>query len=107
MALEIPQPIADYFAADKGDGEALAHCFTEAATVVDEEHTYSGRSEIARWRNEAAVKYNYTAEPIALEKRDGVIVVTAHLVGDFPGSPVDLTYSFILDGDKIASLEIV
>jgi hypothetical protein len=32
--------------------------------------------------------------------------VTSHLVGDFPGSPVDLRYFFVLDGDKIASLEI-
>jgi len=107
MSLEMPKPIADYFAADRGDGDAVARCFTEAATVIDEENTYSGRAEISRWRTDAAAKYSYTAEPIALEEHDGAMVVTSHLVGDFPGSPVDLTYSFVLEGDKIASLEIV
>jgi len=33
--------------------------------------------------------------------------VTSHLVRDFPGSPVDLRYFFILDGDQIAALEII
>lgn len=36
----------------------------------------------------------------------GRIVVTAHLVGDFPGSPTDLRYFFVLEDDKIADLEI-
>ena len=34
------------------------------------------------------------------------MVVTSHLVGNFPGSPVDLRFFFKLEGDKIASLEI-
>jgi len=34
-------------------------------------------------------------------------VVTSRLTGNFPGSPVDLRYFFRLEGDKIASLEIV
>lgn len=35
------------------------------------------------------------------------MIVTAHLTGNFPGSPVDLRYAFTLSGDKIARLEIV
>jgi len=34
-------------------------------------------------------------------------VVTSHVVGDFPGSPIDLRYLFVLDDDRIAELEIV
>jgi isoquinoline 1-oxidoreductase beta subunit len=49
----------------------------------------------------------YTSEPFACEAKDGKIVVTSHLVGNFPGSPVDLRYFFKLEGDKIASLEII
>jgi hypothetical protein len=52
--------------------------------------TYRGRSEITRWRKETAAKYNYTSQPIAIEENEGKSVVTAHLVGDFPGSPIDL-----------------
>ena len=106
MTLDIPKPIADYVAADKVSGDAVALCFTENATVIDENCTYVGRSEISQWRNDAISKYNYTVEPIGMTENNGVFIITGHVAGDFPGSPVDLTYSFVLDGDKIASLEI-
>jgi len=28
-SLDLPKPIAAYFAADRGDGEAVSRCFTE------------------------------------------------------------------------------
>jgi hypothetical protein len=34
------------------------------------------------------------------------ITVTGHVSGNFPGSPVDLRYAFVLDGERIARLEI-
>ncbi len=106
MALDLPPPIAAYFAADKGDGDAVARCFTETAIVKDEGHTYSGRAAIAAWKTAASAKYSYTGEPIAVAEKDGRTVVTSHLVGDFPGSPVDLRYFFRLEGDRIAALDI-
>ena len=33
--------------------------------------------------------------------------ITSRLTGNFPGSPVNLRFFFGLDGDKIASLEII
>jgi hypothetical protein len=36
----------------------------------------------------------------------GRTVVTSHVAGDFPGSPVDLRYFFRLENDKIVELEI-
>ena len=39
--------------------------------------------------------------------KDGKTIVTSRLVGNVPGSPVDLRYFFKLEGDKIASLEII
>jgi hypothetical protein len=75
--------------------------------VKDEGHTYNGRAAIQQWKADSATKYSYTSEPFAIEDKDGKIVVTSHLVGTFPGSPVDLRYFFVLDGDKIASLEII
>ncbi|MEN1398751.1 nuclear transport factor 2 family protein [Pseudomonas aeruginosa] len=102
--LNLPKPIADYFSADRGDAEAVAQCFTENA-VEDEGRTYNGRIEIARWKTEASTKYQYTCEPIAIAETEGKIVVTGHLVGDFPGSPVDLRYFFELENGKIAALE--
>lgn len=107
MPIDLSKPIVAYFTADKSDSEAVARCFTDHATVKDEGHTYRGRDAIKRWKADSATRYSYTSEPFAVEHKDGRIVVTSHLVGDFPGSPVDLRYFFVLDGDKIASLEIV
>ncbi|MBV8225436.1 MAG: nuclear transport factor 2 family protein [Verrucomicrobia bacterium] len=104
----LPEPIAAYFTADKGlDGKAVSQCFTENAIVKDESHTYSGRAEILQWQEVTTSKYQYTSEPFACEKPDREIIVTSHLTGNFPGSPVDLRYFFKLEGDKISSLEII
>jgi SnoaL-like domain len=107
MTLDLPKPIAAYFTADKGDTEAVAECFTENANVKDEGHTYQGRAAIKQWKAEASARYQYTSEPFACEQKDGKVVVTSRLTGNFPGSPVNLRFFFGLEGDKIASLEII
>lgn len=107
MTLNLPKPIAAFFAADKADGEAISQCFTENALVKDEGHTYGGRAAIKKWKTDASAKYQYTSEPFACEQKDGVTIVTSRLTGNFPGSPVNLRFFFKLDGDRIASLEII
>jgi len=108
MAIELPRAIADYFAADAGlSAEAIAACFTQAATIKDEGNTYTGRDAIRRWKDESSAKYTYTVEPISIADEGGRTVVTSHLVGDFPGSPTVLRYFFALDGEKIAELEVI
>jgi hypothetical protein len=106
-SLNLPKPIAAYFIADEVDGEAVSQCFTENAVVKDEGHTHKGRAAIKEWKTDASAKYQYTCEPFACEEKDGKIVVTCHLVGNFPSSPVDLRFLFKLEGEKIASLEII
>jgi hypothetical protein len=106
-SLNLPKPITAYFAADKGDSETLSQLFTENAVVKDEGHTYKGRAAIKQWKTDTSTKYEYSSEPFACEQKDRKIVVTSHLVGNFPGSPVDLRYFFKLEGDKIALLEII
>ena len=106
-SLSLPKPIAAYFTADSGDGETVSQCFTENAIVKDEGHTHKGRAAIREWKANVSTKYKYTCEPLACEEKDGKTVVTCHLVGNFPGSPVDLRFFFGLEGDKIASLEII
>lgn len=108
MTIILPDVIARYFAADKrANAEAIAQCFTPDAVVVDEGNTYAGREAIRRWMANASTQYSYVVEPFALSEADGRVVVTSHLVGNFPGSPVDLRYLFVLDGDRIAELTIV
>ncbi len=106
-SLNLPKPIAAYFDRDKGDSETLSRCFTENAVVKDEGHTHKGRAAIKLWKSDASKKYQYTSEPFVCEQKDGKAVVTSRLTGNFPGSPVDLRFFFELEGDRIASLEIV
>ena len=106
-SLQLPEPIAAYFSADKVDGETVSQCFTENAVVKDEGHTHRGRAAIKEWKSEVMTKYQYTCQPLAFEDKDGTKIVTCHLTGDFPGSPVDLRFLFKLENDKIASLEVI
>ncbi|GGC81211.1 nuclear transport factor 2 family protein [Chelatococcus reniformis] len=106
MSLDLPAPVAAYFAADKVADGAIAMCFTDEAVVKDEGHAHAGRAAIAKWRTEASVRYSYTSDPVAVAVEPARVVVTSRVTGNFPGSPVDLRYVFVLAGDKIASLEI-
>jgi hypothetical protein len=106
MTFKLPQPIAAYFAADRGSSEVFAQCFTSNAIVKDEGHTYNGTAEIQQWNAESSTKYTYTAEPFAFKEKDGRIIVSSRVTGNFPGSPIDLQYFFELAENKIAALEI-
>jgi hypothetical protein len=106
MAIDLSKPILDYFQADRGDRGAVADCFTDTAAVTDEGKTYRGQNAIREWKTASSKKYSYTVDPFSVEEAGGLTVVTAHVVGNFPGSPVDLHYSFKLDHGLIASLEI-
>lgn len=108
MSIDLPIPATNYFAADKGRSpEAVAECFTEGAIVKDEGNTYTGREAIRKWKEDSSAKYTYTVEPFAITTEGERTVVTSHLTGNFPGSPVDLNYFFVFEGDKIAELEII
>ena len=107
MSINLPEPIAAYFAADTLDSEAVARCFTKDAVVKDEGHTHAGLEAIKKWKDEATAKYHYTCEPFRSEPKEGMTVVTCHLTGSFPGSPIDLRYFFRLERGKVAKLEIL
>ena len=107
MPINLPKPIATYFAADATSREAVADCFTANATVIDERKTHQGREAIRQWKAASTAKYSYVTEPTAIKNEGGRSVVTARVTGNFPGSPADLHYTFTLDGDAISRLEIV
>src|SRR5258707_6499 len=48
--IDLPAPVAAYFAADTTGAEAVAQCFTDGAVVIDERQEYRGRTAIARWK---------------------------------------------------------
>ena len=108
MSIDLPTPIAIYIAAEnRGDTDALAQCFAEDAVVRDEGRTIEGLAAIKQWKAETKKKYQHTVEPLASTQKDGKIIVTNRLTGNFPGSPIELEFVFTLDSNKIASLEIL
>src|ERR1700745_4410575 len=107
MSIELPKPVAAYFAAEHaGDAGALARCFANDGVVHDEGGSFTGRTAIERWNADARAKYHHTVVPLSVTESDGATVVLARVAGDFPGSPVELQHAFRLDGGQIASLEI-
>ena len=103
--LTLPEPIAAYFAAEHAP-EALADCFTSQAVMKDVGHTYTGINAIKTFMAEASAKYSATSVPFAIEREDGCQIVRANVSGNFPGSPIVLSYRFRLERGLIASLEI-
>ena len=107
MSIHLPPPIDLYVRIENsGDVEALSECFASNATVRDEGHTYEGLSAIMEWKADTKKKYNHTVAPLEVADRDGKTVLKAKLTGTFPGSPVTLEFSFVLEDGKIVSLEI-
>jgi hypothetical protein len=108
MTVKLPKSIEAYFAAEHHGGpDELAAAFTEKAIVKDAGESLVGHEAIRQWKIEYTQKYGpVKAEPFSITTEAGKTQVTAHVTGDFPGSPVDLRYFFVLAGDKIAELEI-
>lgn len=107
MTIKLPKAIEAYFKADReGSPDAVAAAFTENGIVKDKGKTHRGRDVIRKWMADESKQYTYAVEPILIATENGKTQVTAHVVGTFPGSPVDLRFLFVLADDKIAELEI-
>jgi hypothetical protein len=74
--------------------------------VRDEGADIHGRAAVRAWAEETSRKYRFRADILAIEEVADRTVATAHLTGDFPGSPIDLRYRFKLADRQIAGLEI-
>jgi hypothetical protein len=109
MTPTAPAVVTRYLhAADAGDIDALANCFTERGTALDEGKTYRGRAEIRSWREDLLGRFTYTttitgSAPVSDEEYR----VAVRVDGDFPGGTAALTFDFTLEGDLIAALRIV
>jgi len=107
MIDNLPKPIALYVEAENtGDVKLFDQCFAEDAVVRDENETHEGLGAIKEWKAETKKKYQHTIESLTFLEKDGKNIVTNRLTGNFPGSPIELEFAFIIRGDKIASLEI-
>jgi len=107
MNMALPPPLATYLNAEATtDTETLASCFAADAVVHDEGHVIEGLEAIKAWKKSSQAKYQYRVQPLDMSQDRGAVKVRVRLTGNFPGSPVVLTYTFVLAGDKITSLAI-
>lgn len=103
MTDTLPLPVIRYLAARSP--EQIAECFTEDGIATDERQTHHGRAEIRKWR-EGVAGIDYRQDILSCGHEGDSATVNCRLTGDFPGSPVDLTYRFGLSDGLIAKVEI-
>lgn len=107
MNIALPEPVARYFEAQAArDVDAQTQCFTADAVVHDEDRDHRGTSAIREWKQAVQDKFEYTSEPTRATQNGNTVIVEVRLTGNFPGSPVDLSHTFTLSGNKISSLVI-
>ena len=107
MDIRLPDPITRFFEISNGADQALlADCFTHDAIVHDEGQFHRGPEAIGSWLQAAQEKFHYRSVPLAMSPAGDVVKVSVDVIGNFPGSPVQLEHVFRLDGGRIAALEI-
>ena len=107
MPIDLMPPISTYFEARNAhDGARTAALFTEDGRVHDERNDHRGREAIQRWAEETSSQYRMTQTPLSASEEDGVAVVTAEVAGTFPGSPIELSFRFVVEGERIRELRI-
>ena len=102
----LPKVVASLIEAQNNfDSIEFSKCFAETAIVQDEGHKYNGRKEIKSWIEGANDTYRTIMQPV--EYLEDSQRLKAEISGNFPGSPLVLTYQFDIKDDQIHSLKIV
>ena len=86
------------------DSVAYAKCFTETAIVFDEGKTHNGRKEIEKWIDKANKDYQATMKPLEYSTEEEILKV--EVSGNFPGSPIVLSYHLEIADELIRSLKV-
>lgn len=103
----LPEVIAAYLAAANArEGDLAATFFGPDAIVHDEGGEYIGPAAIRAWVEDTGQKYEPQTEVLRVEEAGGRSLVTCTVSGNFPGSPIELTFAFALREDKIVDLSI-
>jgi len=109
--LQLPQPIEALIrATNNHDTDGFLATLAGDAVITDEGQNYRGITAIKNWSDEKSIGAKVTLEPIDAVNRDGKTVVIFKVDGNFNKTglpdPFLLDYHFIIDGLKIAALDI-
>ena len=109
--LQIPRPIVAFIEATNNhntDGFLATLC--DGAVITDEEQDYRGIAAIKEWSDQKYIGAKVTLEVVDMIERDGKTIVTAEVDGNFDKTglpdPFIMDFHFIVDGNKIARLNI-
>lgn len=105
--MNLPKVVADLVATQNDfDSVAYVNCFSDTAVVFDEGKTHNGKQEIAHWIADSNERYRATIKPIGFEEKETESLLMAETSGNFPGSPIVLTYHMQIADGLIQSLKI-
>ena len=105
--MNLPKVVAELIKTQNNfDSVAYANCFSETAVVFDEGKTHNGRKEIERWIADSNERYKATITPVGFEEKENESLLMAETSGNFPGSPIVLTYHMEIADELIQSLKI-
>lgn len=103
--MNLPKVVAELVKTQNNfDSVAYANCFTETAVVFDEGKTHNGRREIENWIEKANKEYQATMKPLEYSEKEEIL--KAEVSGNFPGSPIVLSYHLEIADELIQSLKI-
>lgn len=107
MSIELPQPIAEFVAANaRLDLGGMLKPFTPDAVILDNGKRFEGQAELRRLFEEEVLPVKAVFTPDTLRHEQGQVVAEGPAHGAFRGSPLRFTYRFTLAGDGIKALEI-
>lgn len=103
--MNLPNVIADLAKAQNNfDSVAYSNCFSETAVVFDEGKMHNGRTEIQQWIKKANEEFQTVMKPLEYSPKEEIL--KAEVSGNFPGSPIVLSYHFGFNDRLIQSLKI-
>lgn len=106
MSLNLPQPVADFIAANaRLDIEAMLKPFLPDAVFIDNGKHFEGRTAIRHLFETEVIPVRAIFTPDTVRGEDGDVVLEGPAHGTFPGSPIRFTYRFTLADDAIKTLE--
>ena len=100
--LDMPSVFEDFVNASNAQNtESVTGCFSKDSVVYDEGQIMRGSADIHAWIAGGFKKYQYVVTPTQVKEVDKGVVVTAVVVGNFPGSRVSLDFHCKILCDKI------
>ncbi len=107
MITKLPTTVQKYIEASNAhDSKAVAACFNPEGEVHDEGKIHRGHESIGDWHQRSSAALQVTMKVLTWETHAHGGTFNAEVAGNFPGSPLQLSFDVTLGGGAIDRLEI-